>query len=172
VTGQPFSADFVDFKTYQTRSVIRLFFESPIEDADEILKRLGGVPTAAKSRACAIVLLNPEQAQAEAGPEWTDPAPTPGPASSKPAGAEPERTPWHKLSFTKQAGILCKEPGFQKWLRVDDEEAAADQVRRICGCKSRRDLDRDPDAAAIWIKLSDSYRSLRDRESQEASLRR
>jgi hypothetical protein len=163
VTGQPFSADFVDFKTYQTRSVIRLFFESPIEDADEILKRLGGVPTAAKSRACAIVLLNPEPEEPKAAPE---------PASSKPAGAEPERTPWHKLSFTKQAGILCKEPGFQKWLRVDDEEAAADMVRRICGCASRRDLDRNPDAAAIWIKLSDSYRSLRDRESQEASLMR
>lgn len=158
MTGQPFSADFVDFKTYQTRSVIRLFFEAPIEDADEILHRLGGVPTAAKSRACAIVLLNPEIVEPKVSPAVEN---------------EADRTSWRKLAFVKQAGILCKDPEFQVWLKVDSEEAAAERVRQICGCKeSRRELDRNTDAAAIWVRLSDAFRSRRDRASQEESLRR
>lgn len=163
MTGLPVSADFVDFRTYQTRSVIRLFFEAPIEDAMEIIKRLGGVPTAAKSQACAIVLLNPDLMEAKAAraeeAELVEPA--------------ADKTAWRKLSFVKQAGILCKDPEFQGWLKVDGEEAAAEQVRRICGCReSRRELDRNSDAAAIWVRLSDAFRSRRDRASQEKSLNR
>ncbi len=38
--------------------------------------------------------------------------------------------------------LRCKEPLFQKWLRVPDEQTAISSVRAICEVKSRGDIDR------------------------------
>jgi hypothetical protein len=157
VNEQPIIADFVQLKAIPSRGVVQILFEAPIEDGDEVHRRLGGFPLPGSSRPCAIVTLDPEVLSVKTNREL-------GP---------PERQSWRKLPFVKQAGILCKDPAFQAWLKVDSEDAAAEQVRRICGCKeSRRELDRNPDAAGIWTRLSDAFRSHRDRASQEASLTR
>jgi len=158
MTEQPIIADFVQLKAIPSRGVVQILFEAPIEDGDGIHHRLGGFPLPGVSRPCAIVTLDPDVLAVR----MTKDLPAP----------EPERQSWRKLPFVKQAGILCKDAEFQAWLKVDSEEAAAVQVRRICGCKSRRDLDSNPDAAGIWTRLSDAYRSQRDRASQEASLNR
>jgi hypothetical protein len=42
--------------------------------------------------------------------------------------------------------LRCKEPLFQRFLRVPDEATAAHSVRAICGVKSRGDIDRDAEA--------------------------
>lgn len=39
--------------------------------------------------------------------------------------------------------LRCKEPLFQRFLRVPSEELAAHSVRAICQVKSRGDVDRD-----------------------------
>jgi hypothetical protein len=38
--------------------------------------------------------------------------------------------------------LRCKEPLFQKWLRVPDEATAITSVRAICEVRSRGDIDR------------------------------
>lgn len=38
--------------------------------------------------------------------------------------------------------LRCKEPLFQKWLRVPDEATAITNVRAICEVKSRGEIDR------------------------------
>jgi hypothetical protein len=44
----------------------------------------------------------------------------------------------------------CRELGFQRFLGVDSNEAAAARVRELCEVGSRAELDRDPAAQARW----------------------
>ncbi len=44
----------------------------------------------------------------------------------------------------------CREPGFQQFLGVDGEAAAADRVKQLCEVTTRAQLDRDPAAQARW----------------------
>lgn len=56
-------------------------------------------------------------------------------------------------SLARLAGMLCGNPKFQAHLGVDGNEEAAAVVRRSCGIKSRRELDRDPAAAQRFHEL-------------------
>jgi hypothetical protein len=42
--------------------------------------------------------------------------------------------------------MRCRESGFQNFLEVTSEAAAVDQVRKLCGVKSRSEFDSDPEA--------------------------
>jgi hypothetical protein len=42
--------------------------------------------------------------------------------------------------------LRCKEPLFWRFLAVTSEAAAVDQVRKLCGVKSRSEFDSDPEA--------------------------
>lgn len=46
--------------------------------------------------------------------------------------------------------MRCREPGFQRFLGVDNHEAAAARVRELCEVGSRAELDRDAAAQARW----------------------
>lgn len=48
--------------------------------------------------------------------------------------------------LSRWVAMRCREPMFQRFLRVPDEQTAAHSVRAICGVKSRGDIDRDPEA--------------------------
>ena len=43
--------------------------------------------------------------------------------------------------------LRCREPLFQRFLRVPDEQTAAHSVRAICEVKSRGEIDKNPTAA-------------------------
>ena len=43
--------------------------------------------------------------------------------------------------------LRCREPLFQRFLRVPDEQTAAHSVRAICEVKSRGEIDQNPTAA-------------------------
>ncbi|WP_208280141.1 hypothetical protein [Massilia oculi] len=43
--------------------------------------------------------------------------------------------------------LRCREPLFQRFLRVPDEQTAVRSVRAICEVKSRGEIDRNPTAA-------------------------
>lgn len=49
--------------------------------------------------------------------------------------------------------LRCREPLFQRFLRVPSEALAAHSVRAICEVKSRGDIDRDQDAQQRFHKL-------------------
>ena len=48
--------------------------------------------------------------------------------------------------LSRWVALRCREPLFQRFLRVPDEDTAAHSVRAICGVRSRVDIDRDPAA--------------------------
>lgn len=87
---------------------------------------------------------------------------------------EKPRQSWAEMPRTKQAAIRCGETRFQDWLANEyitlwtdavfegaagctDLEITAQVVRRICGVKSRRDLD-NAHHAKLWDDLETQYR--------------
>jgi hypothetical protein len=50
--------------------------------------------------------------------------------------------------LSQWVALRCKDPLFWRFLQVKDENAAVDQVRTLCGVKSRSEFDRDPAAEA------------------------
>jgi hypothetical protein len=73
---------------------------------------------------------------------------------------------WHRIPRPQQAGILCSDGGFRKYLsrflgfpgEPMTEDEAAEVVREVCGVASRADLDTDQCAAFRWRLLERDYR--------------
>lgn len=131
---------FSDFRLIKGRKVAQIVCEVPIEEADAALATLGGLPQPAAERWIALAPLNI--------------------TSIKPQ----EKRRFEELKSAMQAGIRCNEPAFWRFLResftihsLNDEEAAADFVRRHCGVSSRSALNLDPKAAAKWQELDARY---------------
>lgn len=57
-----FRAEFVNLRNVQSRKVVQLVFEIPVEKTDEALNCLGW-PDAASPKVCAIAVLNEDAAQ-------------------------------------------------------------------------------------------------------------
>lgn len=61
------------------------------------------------------------------------------------------------MKASTAAGMLCGNPKFQAYLGVTNAEDAAMHIRRTCGVLSRRDLDRDEQAAKRFHELRKAY---------------
>lgn len=139
-------ASFSDFRIIKGRKQAQLILEVPIEEADNALAVLGGVPQPHSERWVAVARLN--------GVEKPEPEPK-------------EKRKWEDLKLSTQAGIRCSEPGFWHYLNeehafpasIDTEERAADLVRWICGVPSRQGLNDTPEAAEKWRDLDHSYQA-------------
>lgn len=86
--------------------------------------------------------------------------------SPPPAPARAHKA-FRKLSYAQQAGILCADPKFWRFLSeecpnddglVKTEEDAVYVVRNICLVDSRRDIIPGSVAARAWRELVDRYR--------------
>lgn len=167
------SGDLVQFRTVQGRGVLQIIVEIPLEDGDHAHAALGGYPKPGESRPVAIALLDPAQARAKPA-KATKPA-----AATKPAPAVREPRAWPSMAPSQQAGLLCNDPEFMAWAGATTPGSAADFVRLHCGIASRAQLDRNPQAAAVWQEMVKEFREGRallrdpnDRASQEAAYRR
>jgi hypothetical protein len=77
------------------------------------------------------------------------------------------RTPPKPKSLAQQAGILCGEITFLKFLEenyqhlvtgpISNDFDAASMVRQICGVESRADFDSDPAAGQRWRSLKGQF---------------
>ncbi len=152
LTDAAFMGVFSDFKLIKTRSVCQLIIEVPLEQADKCLAAMGGVPLPGQERPVAVARLrekSPEQA--------------PSPSS--------DGKQWKDMRPSQQAGILCSDVDFQKWIAEhkkwgpvslrDDysygEDQVADLVRRKCGILSRSQMDTNPSATAAWSEIAADY---------------
>lgn len=63
--------------------------------------------------------------------------------------------------YAQQAGILCNEGAFQKWMDAKDAEDAARMVREHCGVMSRAHLDSNDAAARKFLDLKADYEAWR-----------
>ena len=128
---------FSEAKFIKTRSVMQIVVEVPIELADAAFKILGGVPQPGKEVPVAVARL---QKQVE---KW-----------------KPE-----KISLAQQAGIMCGEPTFLRFLeenyahigKADNDFGAVQMVREICGVVSRSEFDSDPAAGQRWRDVKGKF---------------
>ena len=74
-----------------------------------------------------------------------------------------EKTPksFHDMSPANQAGILCADEAFQKFLAetVGPTDDAAATVRLICGVTSRGDIKPGTESARRWASIVSDYRA-------------
>ncbi len=129
-------ATYSDLKIVKTRKVIQLIFEVPIEEGDNALRVLGGLP----------------RSDAET---WVAIAPITEEAATRPT--EKPRKAWDELPLPQQAGIRCDDVEFQQWLEAFDAQEAVEAVRRICGVKSRAEFATDEIAAERWRTLDHDF---------------
>ena len=180
-----FQATYADFKLIKTRGVVSISFELPVEQAQAALDVLGGMPLAATEVWCGIARLNPG---AEATPTLApstkvDASPTSeahGPNSgfdsrdrgqtsprqepSAPDG-EKTKTAFRDMRLANQAGMLCDQVPFQKFMSEeyanwfeDESNDVAQAVRRYCGVKSRSDIRPRTPSGDRWTKLHGEYK--------------
>src|SRR4051812_7824397 len=109
-------ACFSDFRLIKGRKQAQLVLEIPIEEADNALAVLGGIPQPQSDCWVAVARLN--------GVAKPEPKP------------DKEKQRWDDLKLSMQAGIRCNEPAFQRFMREDygseahgdDDEDAANAV--------------------------------------------
>lgn len=159
MTDQPaaFSAEYSDWKLIRGRKVVQIVFEVPIEGAGQVHDVLGGMPDASKSVWCAIARLKPES---EVMPD----SPLSGPNKTPPNPVADNAPGWAK-KYAQEAGRLCNDPVFQKFLTeqhggspaVLTADEAAGFVRNYCGIKSRSEIVPGTEGFEIWNRLTADF---------------
>lgn len=141
-----FAGTYADFKTVKTRSTFQVIVEMPIEQAERFVS-VFGMPIPGKEQPVALALLH------------------------KPA-EKPERPrkAFHEMPRSQQAGLLCADERFQKWLGIipdyEGDVYAAETVRAMCGVPSRANLDVDAAAAAKWDSMVSKYRTATGQQAE------
>jgi hypothetical protein len=168
MTTAAFRASYSDWKVIKGRKVVQIVFEMPLETADQAYQALGGMPIAAHEVWCGIARLDPSK-EYPLPPHPAEAAPRPASSSPQPlpAGENKQKRPFGTITPAEQAGILCNEQAFHKfliekhyrvWMRCDDltdTRRAANCVREICKVDSRADIKPDN---AVWSALVLAYR--------------
>lgn len=150
-----FKATFSDFRLVKGRKVAQIVVEVPIEEADNALKALGGIPRPDLERWVAVARLSPGAGSTVAPSQKGHEGPSRATTEGEPAPAGPLTAPgetkggWYALKPSARAALLCKEVQFQHWaaklyglpapLLTSDE--AAGWLRDKIGVRSRADLD-------------------------------
>lgn len=74
------------------------------------------------------------------------------------------RLDWREVQPAAQAGIRCNEPRFWQFLcdkqglQTDSKDDAEENVRRMCGVKSRSEFATNHKARVLWNQLDAAYR--------------
>lgn len=133
-----FQASYADLKIVKGRKVAQVILELPLEQADEALKILGGVPRPDQEVWVGVARLTKEAAQEP---------------------PQKERRRFDELPLPQQAALICKDERFQQWAcGVPGEEPTVSFVRGYCGIKSRTELSDNPRAAGEFAKMLARYR--------------
>nr|WP_087475465.1 hypothetical protein [Nitrospira cf. moscoviensis SBR1015] len=126
------------YKPVPTRNCLQLVLEVPLEQQEEVFRRLG-YPVPGRETWVGVALMNVQK----------DP--------------EKPHKPWSQYTRAQRAGILCTDRRFRDWISEGrsecDEEDAAHLVRRMCGVQSRSLLDTSQKAADKWDSLESNYRA-------------
>jgi predicted metalloenzyme YecM len=122
---------FADFRLIKGRKVCQIVIEVPIEQANQALAALGGLPQPATEAWVAIARLETKERVVPLKPDNT------------------------KLSL--EAVMRCRDPLFQRYLKVSNEDDASETVRLTCGVPSRAGLNTDPEAAIAWRTLDGQF---------------
>jgi hypothetical protein len=130
---------FADFRLIKGRKCAQIVVEVPIEQADQALSALGGLPQPATEAWVAIARLETKERVVPLKPDNT------------------------RLSL--EAVMRCRDKAFWNFLEernftdnaIDSDKDAAHVVRWYCGVNSRSGLNTDPEAAKAWRTLDAQF---------------
>lgn len=159
-------ATFADCKFIRTRSTMQLVLELPIEQADEALKVLGGVPQPGTERWVGVALAPKERKSILDSPEHKAEQASRNEAFKTSVEAiEKQHRPFQSLKLSQQAGVRCNDQQFQDYIwamsdaQVEIEETATTLCKKYLGVTSRSELDTNDLAGAKWKKLEADYQA-------------
>lgn len=69
------------------------------------------------------------------------------------------RKSWHEMTPAQQAGILCADKSFQKYMGWDNESDTVADVKAICGITSRTQITPGSAAVIEWRGIVSKYRT-------------
>lgn len=163
-----FQGSLVNLKNSPTHKSVILQVEIP-EEYGEAIVRAFGWPTRVKPLPVAVARLATEAPAAEGNQDWKFPG------LMGTAGNKPKRR-FDDLSPAEQAGIVCKQEDFARFLRSTKPYSNAgpftadyqpeDLVREICGVKSRADIKEGTNAHLQWRILMELYRRWQDERNR------
>lgn len=142
-------ASLCDWKNVKTRSVVQLILEVPVEQALAAFQTLG-MPQPGTEIPVAVALLKSAAR-----------TPAIAPSEAVADGAPKPNRHWGEIPRSQQAGILCADKEFRRWLglHVGDAETAASIVREQCGVLSRAELDKYDTAGKRWDMVVAEFRA-------------
>jgi hypothetical protein len=152
------AAQLVDMRNIGTHKVLRLTIHVPEEQALAAIAAFGW-PTGVNPVPIAIARLN------TGGGHVTEPKVLAPPHQKEAAGGEKQA--FRDMRMANQAGMLCKEVPFQKFIaerqgyvrkEVFPETQAADYVKKYCGVASRADIRPRCPSGERWTKLHSEYK--------------
>ena len=139
-----FKATFSDCRLVKGRKVAQLVFEVPIEEVDQALSILGGMPQPTKEAWVGIARLDPKQTPQKP----VEPAPN----------KKGESGPFEELPYPQQAGILCADHSFQTFMGGNGVEHTISLLYKRISIKSRSEIIPGSLAASQWRGLVERYR--------------
>lgn len=172
-----FKGEFSDFKIVKTRSVCQIVLEIPLEQADDALAVLGGVPRPDRQVWVAVARLGVDGGDGEpqrtvnprpSGSVGSNPTP---PTSSdgargqdipeKPVSSQtpPRPAPSDGERIRTRAVMLCKDERFRHWLGLTRDDMVDAYVRNWCAIQSRAELATNPEAQKRFLLLEAQYRA-------------
>lgn len=152
-----FKAAYSDWKLIKTRGVVQVVMEIPLAEADAAYDVLGGMPNPANEVWFGIAAIDP---QAEKESKATARTPARLQPDKETAGAKRD---WRAVPFAQQAGIRINEPAFAAYLREQhskewrETEDADSCLKFMFGIASKRELQTNHKAAALWHQLDTAY---------------
>lgn len=148
-------AQLVDIRNIGHDKCVKLTLHVPAEQAPLVLEAFGW-PTAVDPVPVALARLDETKESA------AQPRPSDSDDASLTKTGRAHSKSWHEISPAQQAGILCREPSFQRFLaeRVPKLQTCdpASVVRALCGVQSRSELNTNSEAAMKWKGLVLDYR--------------
>ena len=150
-------ARYATWRPVQSRKLLQLVFEVPLEKQGEVLKYLGA-PLPDRDIQCAIAVLNGE---AGSNPNISANAPsTENPVS-------PTKRSFDELPLTQQAVLLCKREAFQRYIQVENENAAKEWLCDHLGVSSRSEIESSFNKTENFKELYDRFQDwLNDPDAQ------
>lgn len=183
-----FEADYTDYKLIKTRSVVQVVLEVPIEQWKLVVDLLGmplpgsNVPVAVARLAHSVTrgIRAPRDA-ANGEREGVDSAPANSDYRERYEAdiikhTKPKR-PFHEYPPSQQAGILCDDPAFQRWLAQiyslnpmwkssTLSTATPRVVRDVCTVVSRTEFDSNPRKAKLWASILTEFEAASGRTAE------
>lgn len=145
MTDTIIQGNYSDLKFIKTRSVVQIIIEVPIEQGEAVVKAFG-CPQPGSEIPVAIARLMPDNEEK----------------------LEPAKRHFDDMPRSQQAGILCNDETFQKWLmgeppfpdssEIDRVEYTASTLRDRLGISSRIELSSNDAAAEKWDSMVVEYR--------------